>query len=212
VNETIYRICCLDAPEFARRLCHFDTAQVSNLQIIRNGPLAAIPRRTAPFDLEPGFYEPAGLWLYGNTRLLEVKLECLPETFGPDIHSESQLNEIEREAERIVLSGTVLVCGIHNAAHQRTAIVPLRWGAPRIVVFSGGFEYHLGEKLDREPFRIARLWRYEWDARTDLAISLRSPEKKPTFAVHNPTVDRLIAKISARQISGLLFENACSQR
>ncbi len=179
---------------------------MSNLQTIRSGTKSAPPRRTAPFDLEPGFYEPSGLWLYGNTRLLGAKLECIPEAFGNAIHSDDQLNEIERNAERIILSGTVLVCGIHNAAHQRSACVPLRWGAPRIVVFSGGFNYHLGENLDQEPFRVARLWRYEWDAKTDLAISLRAQDKKPTYATHNPTVDRLIAKISIGQITGLLFE------
>ncbi len=32
------------------------------------------------------------------------------------------------------------------------------WGAPRIVVFSGGFQFHLGEKLTDEPFRAARPW------------------------------------------------------
>ncbi len=181
---------------------------MTNLETDQRSSSATPPRRTAPFDSEPGFYEPAGLWLYGNTRLLGANLQYISDTFGPEAHSESELNEIERKAEQIVLSGKVLVCGVHNAAHQRAATVPLRWGAPRIVVFSGGFKYHLGENLDQEPFRIARLWRYEWDARTDLAISLRSPDKKPTYATHNPTIDRLIAKIASGQIPGLLFEKA----
>ncbi len=168
--------------------------------------MAAPPRRTAPFDLAPGFYEDAGLWLYGNTRLLESQKAFLPDAFGPQTHSQVQLNSIEREAEQIVLSGKVLVCGIHNLAHQRASVVPLRWGAPRIVVFSGGFNFHLGNNLNQEPFRVARLWRYEWDARTDLAISRRSPEKKPTFASDNPTIDRLIAQIAEGKIPGLLFE------
>ncbi len=179
---------------------------MTNLETVQRGSKATPPRRTAPFDAEPGFYEPAGLWLYGNTRLLEARFECIPSAFGPEIRCVSQLNEIEREAEQIVLLGTVLVCGIHNAAHQRTAVVPLRWGAPRIVVFSGGFYHHLGEELNQEPFRIARLWRYEWDASTDLAISLRSPEKKPTFAKDNPTVDRIIQKVANSRVPGLIFE------
>ncbi len=130
----------------------------------------------------------------------------IPETFGPEIHSESQLAEIERKAEQIVLSGKVLVCGIHNVAHQRASVVPLRWGAPRIVVFSGGFFHHLGENLDQEPFRIARLWRYEWDASSDLAISRRLPANKPTFATHNPSIDKLVSRIANGEVPGLLFE------
>ncbi len=187
---------------------HLDTGYVPNIKSPEVGRKAIPPRRTAPFDLEPGFYEPAGLWLYGNTRLLGANLEYIPDTLGPGIQYESELNEIERKAEQIVLSGKVLICGIHNAAQQRAAVVPLRWGAPRIVVFSGGFKYHLGENLDQEPFRVARLWRYQWDASTDLAISLRFPHKRPTYATRNPTIDRLIAKIASGQVPGLLFEKA----
>jgi DNA processing protein len=84
--------------------------------------------------------------------------------------------------------------------------VPLRWGAPRILVFSGGFHHHLGPDLKEEPFRAARLWRYQFDAKTDLVISRRAPDKLPTFARFNPTVDRLIQRIVAREVPGLLFE------
>ncbi|MCW5944051.1 MAG: hypothetical protein KIS66_17615 [Fimbriimonadaceae bacterium] len=164
------------------------------------------PRRTAPFDWEPGFYEPAGVWLYGNVRLLSATLAHVPSAFGR-VHSTSQeFSKIEAEAERLVLDGVTLVCGIHSSAHQRAAVVPLRWGAPRIVVFSGGFRYHLGQELDQEPFQVARLWRYQWDPKTDLAVSRRAPDKLPTFACHNPTVDRLIARIARKQVDGLLFQ------
>jgi hypothetical protein len=95
------------------------------------------------------------------------------------------------------------VCGIHNPAHRRAAIVPLRWGAPRVLVVSGGFCFHLGVKLNQEPFRAARLWRYQWDPTTDLIISRRAPEKKPTFALHNPTVDRMIGQITRGEWPGL---------
>lgn len=113
---------------------------------------------------------------------------------------------IEQEAERAVLEGRIIVTGIHSPAHQRAAIVPLRWGAPRIVVLSGGFHHHLGPDLKEEPFRAARLWRYQFDAKTDLVISRRAPEKLPTFAQFNPTVDRLIERITARLVPGILFE------
>jgi hypothetical protein len=163
------------------------------------------PRRTARYEDEPGFYESAGLWLYGNTRLLHGTLAYIPSAAGPNTHRPQELDAIEREAEDQVLSSKVLVCGIHSASHQRAALVPLRWGAPRIVVFSGGFFHHLGEKLKDEPFRAARLWRYAWDPRTDLAISRRAPEKKPTYATHNPTVDRLIAILAKHEWPGLRY-------
>ena len=109
-----------------------------------------------------------------------------------------------REVEEIVLDGKVLVCGIHSPAHQRAAVVPLKWGSPRILILSGGFYHHLGENLKDEPFRTARLWRYQFDAKTDLVVSRRAPDKKPTFARHNPTVDRLIALFTSRAWPGLI--------
>ncbi len=175
------------------------------LQTIETDCAAGAPLRSAPFDVEPGFYTPAGLWLYGNVRLLSGGLAAVTEAFGPDLHSPADLDHIERAAEQIVLAGKILVCGMHSAAHQRAAIVPLRWGAPRIMVFSGGFLHHLGRELKEEPFRTARLWRYAWDAKTDLAVSRRAPEKMPTFARHNPTVDRLIARLVSGEIPGELF-------
>lgn len=170
----------------------------------RRGPTP--PRRNAPFDQEPGFYEDGGLWLYGNAKILQGQLAFVTGACGPNRHSCSELHEIELEAERLVLDANVLVCGIHSPAHMRAAVVPLRWGSPRIVVMSGGFKYHLGEKLDQEPGKSARLWRYGWDAKTDLAVSRRAPDKLPTFASHNPTIDRLIAMIARREWVGLLFQ------
>lgn len=164
------------------------------------------PRRSAPFDSEPGFYPDAGLWLYGNVRLLGTSLASIARALGQPYHTPDDLEQIERETEQAVLEGRTVVTGVHNPAHQRTAIVPLRWGAPRVLVFSGGFHHHLGPDLKEEPFRAARLWRYQFDAKTDLVISRRAPDKLPTFAQFNPTVDRLIERITARLIPGILFE------
>lgn len=148
---------------------------------------------------EPSFHKPTATWLYGNQKLLGVKLAHVSPDLWAKYDSDEALSAIEREAEELVLNGFVLVTGIHNPAHQRAAVVPLRWGAPRIIVFSGGFEYHLGKELNQEPFRMARLWRYEWDAGTDLAISRRAPIKLPTFAFENKTVDNLIRTIVSEE-------------
>lgn len=151
------------------------------------------PVRTWPYDLEPGFYEQGSLWLYGNVRLLQLELACVqPSLFLTEPASRATLNQIEEEAESHALAGRILVCGVHNEAHQRAAVVPLRWGAPRIVVFSGGFSHHLGADLKQEPFRLGRLWRYQWDKLTDLAVSRRAPDQLPSYASKNFTVDRMI--------------------
>lgn len=145
----------------------------------------------------PSFHPASGLWFYGNARLLLGHLAYVEQTTGPATHPPDCLEIIEREAEAAVLDSKILVCGIHSPAHQRSAVVPLRWGAPRIVVLSGGFYHHLGPNLEDELFRAARLWRYRFDQTVDLVISRRAPEKKPTFALHNPTVDRLIRLIGS---------------
>lgn len=163
--------------------------------------------RSAPFGEGPGFYQPAGLWLYGNVRLLNAKLVSVTTAHGRPYHSSSELDEIERAAEALVLGSGVIVTGIHSPAHQRTAIVPLRWGAPRVLVLSGGFLHHLGANLKEEPFRAARLWRYQFDALTDLVISRRAPDRLPTFAHYNPTVDRLVERVVKRDFLGCLFGN-----
>lgn len=161
------------------------------------------PTRSAPFTDEPGFYEPAGLWLYGNVRLLHNPLATVSEALKNPYPGTSELMHIESEAERLVLDRFTLVCGVHNLAQQRASTVPLRWGSPRIVVFSGGFHHHLGPDLDQEPFRVARLWRFSWDPLTDLAVSRRAPDKLPTFAHVNPTVDRLILELAQGKLKGL---------
>lgn len=155
-------------------------------------PLKRIPS----FVKEPGHFSGAELWLYGNIQLLERELGYVAESLGAPDHLHSELEQIQTDAERITLSGRVLVCGVHNEAHRSAAVVPLRWGAPRIVVLSGGFHWHLGPNLDQEPFRVARLWRYRWDPVTDLAVSRRAPDRLPTYARHNPSVDRLIRAIA----------------
>lgn len=172
-------------------------------QSLRIRRLDPLPRRSAPFDVEPGYHEPSGLWFYGNIRLLHGDLAHVAAALGPPVHLPRDLEAIEKEAEELVLASKILVCGIHSAAAQRAAIIPLRWGSPRVCVFAGGFHHHLGMDLRDEPFRAARLWRYCWDPKVDLAVSRRAPDKRPTFSQHNPTVDRLIELLAAKEWPGL---------
>ncbi|MBS1701405.1 MAG: hypothetical protein JST12_07080 [Armatimonadetes bacterium] len=163
------------------------------------------PRRTAPFNEEPGYYEPADLWLYGNTRLLSSDLVTIESLFGMDSESELTLNEIEREAENFVLHGKTLVTGINHTRYQRAAVVPLRWGAPRVLVVRGGFYTHLGPDLTQEPFLMARLWRYEFDPGSDLIVSRQNPNAPKTTRTYLTSIDRLVRQIVEREVPGLLF-------
>ncbi len=166
---------------------------------------ARVNYRIQDCKTQPTHVPSCGLWMYGNLDLLRCPLAHAHSVFDESLLYDERIFVIEREAEELVLSGKVLVCGIHNQWHQKAAVVPLRWGAPRIVVMSGGFEFHLGKELDHEPFRTARLWRYEWDRHSDLAISRRAPSKLPTYSLRNPTVDRLIRSISSESLRGLPF-------
>ncbi|MHB8636740.1 MAG: hypothetical protein ACYC96_09740, partial [Fimbriimonadaceae bacterium] len=125
--------------------------------IIRLRRLDDPPPRVSPYNVEPGYYVSGGIWLYGNVRLLQTTLSYVDGAAGPNRHTSRQLSAVETEAEQIVFDGRILVCGIHSEAHRRASVVPLRWGAPRIIVLSGGFRYHLGADLKDEPFRLARL-------------------------------------------------------
>jgi hypothetical protein len=154
-----------------------------------NGPTTYYD--TAPGVLPPWQCPDSKLWFYGNTNLLKGDLATIDKRREDELYND-YLMRIEVEARCLVLSGKVLVTGVHNEPQQRAAILPLRWGAPRIVVFSGGFYHHLGRALNQEPFRAARWWRYEWDPACDLAISRRSPTSVPTYSLDSPTVDALI--------------------
>lgn len=151
---------------------------------------AHYPRRIEEMHVDP----PGVLFLYGNTRLLEAR------TFAVMSSRKSPaaaLDLIEKLTEGGVLSGETLVAGHDTPEYQRAAVVPLRWGAPRILVLDRGFESALGEELRDEPFRTARLWRYEFDPSTDLVVSAVRPEKGYHVS-GNQTRDNLIAGLAAR--------------
>jgi DNA processing protein len=151
---------------------------------------AHYPWRVEAFDPDP----PGVLFLYGNTALLESStFAVLSSRNAPT----SALNALEELTEAGVLGGEVLVSGHDRPEYQRSAVVPLRWGAPRILCLDRGLFPVLGPELRDEAFRAARLWRYQFDPTTDLVISPFRPEAEYVGA-NNRLRDRLVASLADR--------------
>lgn len=151
---------------------------------------AGYPEMLEQFDPDP----PAMVFTYGNTKLLTSMTFAVMSSRQAN---EPQLNEIERLTEEGVLNGEILVTGHDRPEYQRSAVVPLRWGAPRILCLDRGLFQVLGEDLKNEAFRMARLWRYEFDPSTDLVISPFRPEAG-FVGVNNQVRDRLVAGLAHR--------------
>ena len=151
---------------------------------------AGYPELIEAFDPDPL----AMLFLYGNTKLLGARTFSVLSSRNA---SRDQLDEIERLTEEGVLNGEVIVTGHDKPEYQRSAVVPLRWGAPRILCLDRGLFQVLGEDLRNEAFRMARLWRYEFDPTTDLVVSPFRPEAS-FIGINNQLRDRIVAGLSAR--------------
>lgn len=151
---------------------------------------AHYPALVEEMDPDP----PGVLFLYGNARLLEAPTFCvLSSRNSPP----AALDQIEALSEEGVLGGETLVSGHDRPEYQRSALVPLRWGAPRILCLDRGLFEALGPELRDEPFRAARLWRYEFDPKTDLVVSPFKPDKG-FVGINNKVRDRLVASLSRR--------------
>jgi DNA processing protein len=151
---------------------------------------AHFPARLEQFDPDP----PGLLFYFGNARLLETRTFCVMSSRRSPPEA---LRLGERLAEEGVLASEVLVCGHDTPEYQAWAVVPLRWGAPRVLVLDRGLYAALGGDLSQEPFRAARLWRHEFDPKTDLALTTLAPDQ--AFAPSaNQMRDRLIAGLSMR--------------
>lgn len=151
---------------------------------------AHYPTLIEEMDPEP----PGVLFLYGNHKLLDAQTFCVlasRNTLPRD------LERIEQLTEEGVMNGEVLVTGHDRPEYQRSAIVPLRWGSPRILCLDRGLFQVLGPDLKDEAFRAARLWRYQFDPSTDLVISPFRPEAG-FVGVNNQVRDRLVACLSRR--------------
>jgi predicted Rossmann fold nucleotide-binding protein DprA/Smf involved in DNA uptake len=151
---------------------------------------AGYPEAVEAFDPDP----PSILFLYGNMRLLHSPTFAV---LGSRNTLPVGLNRIEELTEEGVLAGETLVTGHDRPEYQRSAIVPLRWGAPRILVLDRGLFEVLGQDLKDEAFRAARLWRYEFDPNTDLAVSPFRPEAR-FIGANNQVRDRLVASLAKR--------------
>lgn len=149
---------------------------------------AHYPRRIELMDPDP----PGFLFFYGNVRLLEADTKCVLSSRDT---SRAGLDAIEKLTEESVLSGLTIVGGHDTPEYQRSSVVPLRWGAPRILVLDRGLFKALGEELKDEPFRAARLWRYQFDPKTDLVVSSINPDKD-FHPNSNKVRDRLVASLS----------------
>lgn len=151
---------------------------------------AHYPTLVEEFDPDP----PGVLFLYGNTRLLEAKTYCVLSSRNS---RPAELDLIEKLTEEGVLSSEVLVTGHDTPEYQRSAVVPLRWGSPRVLCLDRGLFKVLGEDLKDEAFRAARLWRYQFDPSTDLVVSPFRPHAD-FIGVNNKVRDRLVASLSRR--------------
>ncbi len=142
-------------------------------------------------------YDPAPpgiIYLYGNLKLLNADTFAVLSSRGT---SPDGLATIEKVTEENVLAGRVLVSGHDTPEYQRSAVVPLRWGAPRILDLDTGLFHALGEDLKEEPFRAARLWRYQFDPLTDLAVSTVNPAA-PFHRESNRIRDRMVGSLAMR--------------
>lgn len=159
--------------------------------------LATIADARYPAMLEEVLQDPPGVvFMYGNARLLEARTFCVLSSRDSPAPA---LEKIEQVTEDCVLEGLTLVSGHDRPEYQRSAVVPLRWGAPRIIVLDRGMFDALGDELDEEPFRAARLWRFKFDPSTDLVLS----GVHPTGHFHansNRERDSLIAGLSRLMI------------
>lgn len=148
------------------------------------------PQLLEEMDPDP----PGVLFYFGNQKILGGKTFTVMSSRSS---SPTALDLTEKLTEEGVLTGEVLVTGHDTPEYQRAAVVPLRWGSPRIMCLDRGLFDCLGPQLKDEPFRAARLWRYQFDSNTDLAVSLAHPEKGYVTGM-NAKRDRLIAGLSRR--------------
>lgn len=146
------------------------------------------PRRVEEFCKKP----PGFFFAYGNLKILNSQTFCCLASRNPPREA---LDLMEKSVEEAVLDSKVLITSANTPAYQRSAVIPLRWGAPRTLVLDRGIFQAFGDGLDREPFPAARLWRYRFDPETDLVLSPFRPDD-PFIGVNNKIRDEIVVALS----------------
>ncbi len=143
-------------------------------------------------------------YMYGNLKLLASNRFTISIPNLNDVTRQDVLDvHVPIAAE--VLKGRTLVTGVCSALHDQAAVLPLRWGAPRILVLTSGFLKCLGPKLDQELTPLSRRWRYEFDPLTDLVVSPFAPEDAGIVNCKRiETVERIIKSIASSDSTSLL--------
>lgn len=151
---------------------------------------ATYPKSLEEFEKDP----PGFLFLYGNTKLLNSKTFAV---ISSRKTPPAGLDLLETRAEQGVLNGEILVTGVNTAEYKRAALVPLRYGTPRIIVLDRGLFPSLGQNLNEELFASARLWRFQFDAKTDLVITPFGPDAG-FKGINNKLRDRVVVGLASR--------------
>ncbi len=137
---------------------------------------------------------PGILFLYGNTKLLATETFCVLSSR----HSRpADLDLIEKVTEEGVLRSQILVSGHNRPEYKRSAVVPLRWGSPRILCLDRGLFTAFGPELKDDKMHESTLWRESFDPTTDLVVSPFRPEAG-FKGVNNQVRDRLVGCLSKR--------------
>jgi len=165
---------------------------------------AHYPAVVEEMDSDP----PGILFMYGNTRLLEANTFCVLSSRNS---RPADLDLIEKLAEDGVLRSEVLVSGHHRPEYRRSAIVPLRWGSPRILCLDRGLFTALGPELQNDASHESTLWRERFDPKTDLVVSPFRPEAG-FVGINNQVRDRLIGCLSRRLAFVQVAEGGNMQR
>lgn len=119
-----------------------------------------------------GVFKEAPKW----ARLLlrkhwELALDTLTLHF---VEEEADDAAIEKEA----LSGKCIVVDLHTPEGQKAGLVPLRWGAPRVLLVRPDSEYAKAIERGEEPIESHRLWRYRFDPMCDAVLACTMSEAK----------------------------------
>ncbi|MEI7576380.1 MAG: hypothetical protein WCK51_05765 [Armatimonadota bacterium] len=146
------------------------------LELVPFSPVSPVRIPADAFALDkPVVLKLNELYMYGNLKLLASDRFTLPIPVLEEVTRQDTL-EIHVPVAAEILKGRTLVTGVYSLLHDQAAVLPLRWGAPRILVLTSGFLESLGAKLDQELTPLSRRWWYEFDPLTDLVVSPFAPE------------------------------------